>query len=138
MSNHTSSTGLVGFGPNANCTLDLCSIQESVFEYSPSLAANSIFLVLFVLSGFIHLYQGIRSKEWFYMTAAILGCITEVVGYVGRILLHKDPFSFNDFLIQVSMLNCLRSLVARADVLVCLTLAPAFFCASIYVTLTKM
>jgi RTA1 like protein len=104
MSDHITPIGLVGFGGGANCTLELCSVQYSVFQYVPSLAANSTFLALFVISGFLHLYQGIRSKQWFYMTAAILGCITEVIGYVGRIQLHKNPFDFNDFLIQVGRL----------------------------------
>ncbi|KAI9743445.1 MAG: hypothetical protein M1818_002757 [Claussenomyces sp. TS43310] len=122
MSNHVTPTGLVGFGKQANCTLDLCSAEYSVFHYVPSLAANSVFLALFVASGLIHLYQGVRSKQWFYMSAAVLGCVTEVIGYAGRIELHKNPFDFTDFLIQI----------------VCLTIGPAFFSASIYFTLTKI
>jgi hypothetical protein len=101
MSNHTTPSLLVGFGPGANCTLDLCPVEYSVFEYIPSLAANSTFLVLFAISGFIHIYQGIRSKQWFFMFAAIFGCLTEVIGYAGRIELHKNPFDFTYFLIQV-------------------------------------
>jgi hypothetical protein len=141
MPTHITPSGLVGFGREANCTLDLCSVEYSVFQYVPSLAANSIFIALFVISGSIHLYQGIRSKQWFYMTAAIIGCITEVIGYIGRILLHTNPFDFNDFLIQVSKFQYRRSLVTRKVLnllLVCLTIAPAFFSASIYVTITKM
>lgn len=56
------------------------------------------------------------------MTAAILGCVTEIIGYIGRIMLHSNPFNFNDFLVQV----------------ICLTIAPAFLSASIYFTLTKI
>jgi hypothetical protein len=105
MADHTTPTGLVGFGGDANCTLALCSVEYSVFEYIPSLAANSIFLTLFALSGLIHIYQGVRTKQWFYMWAAILGCLTELIGYVGRIMQHSNPFDFNAFLIQVSKLH---------------------------------
>lgn len=104
MSGYDTPNGLIGFGDGANCTLDLCSVEYSVFKYRPSLAANSIFLALFAISGLIHLYQGIRSKQWFYMWAAFLGCVAEVVGYAGRIELNKNPFDFNYFLVQVSRL----------------------------------
>jgi hypothetical protein len=103
MSISINATNLIGFGGEANCTLDLCSVQDSVFQYLPSLAANSIFLALFTISGLLHLYQGVLSKQWFYMTAAILGCVTEIIGYVGRILLHNNPFDFNDFLTQIGI-----------------------------------
>jgi hypothetical protein len=140
MAHFVTPTGLVGFGKDANCTLDLCSVEYSVFEYLPSLPANSVFLALFALSGFIHVYQGIRSRQWFYMWATVLGCITEVIGYAGRIELHSNPFNFNYFLIQISELPTLVPFVAYMKLIyiVCLTIAPAFFSAAIYVTLSKM
>jgi hypothetical protein len=101
MSHFVAPNGLVGFGKGSNCTLDICPIEYSVFEYLPSLAANSIFLALFVISSLIHLYQAIRYKTTFYSAAAILGGVTEVIGYAGRILLHNNPFNFNYFLIQI-------------------------------------
>ncbi|KAF4628852.1 hypothetical protein G7Y89_g9294 [Cudoniella acicularis] len=121
-----SPNGYVGFGKLSNCTLSVCDIRYSVFEYRPSLAANSIFLALFALSGVLHLIQGFHSwksrrysTQWFYCWAMVLGCVTEIIGYLGRILMHSNPFDFNYFLIQI----------------VCLTIAPAFFSAAIYITL---
>ena len=118
--------GYVGFGGQANCTLALCDVKYSVFEYRPSIAANSLFFALFIISGALHLIQGflnwrsrIWSTQWFYCWAMVLGCVTEVIGYIGRILLHSNPFNFPYFLIQI----------------VCLTIAPAFFSAAIYITL---
>jgi hypothetical protein len=86
MAHFVTPTGLVGFGKDANCTLDLCSLEYSVFEYLPSLPANSIFLALFAISGLLHVYQGIRSRQRFYMWATVLGCITEVT-----VLVQKYP-----------------------------------------------
>ncbi|MCJ1471905.1 hypothetical protein MMC13_000546 [Lambiella insularis] len=101
MSTFRTPDGYLGFGKTANCTLAVCDVKYSVFQYDASLAANAIFLALFAISGLIHLYQGIRAKQWFYMSAAVLGCITEIIGYAGRIELHGNPFNFDDFLIQV-------------------------------------
>jgi hypothetical protein len=113
--NFTSPNGYVGFGKLSNCTLSLCDIKYSVFEYRPSLAANSIFLALFMLAGLWHLIQGFHSwksrrysTQWFYCWAMVLGCITEIVGYIGRILLHSNPFEFDYFLVQIGMLMFLR------------------------------
>ena len=52
----------------------------------------------------------------------ILGCVTEVLGYTGRIISWNNPFSLNGFLIQIC----------------CLTLAPAFFTAAIYFCLADI
>ncbi|KAG5927123.1 hypothetical protein E4U42_002572 [Claviceps africana] len=114
-------TGLVAFGPDSNCDLTRCSLEQSLYTYRPSLAANATFLALFVLVGMVHGYLGYRWRSWGFMAGTLLGCLSEVVGYVGRIMLYNNPFSFEGFMIQI----------------VCLTIAPVFFTASIYVTLSK-
>jgi hypothetical protein len=48
-----------------------------------------------------------------------IGCITEVIGYVGRILSYNNPFSQTGFLMQIC----------------CITIAPAFYSAAIYFTI---
>jgi len=56
------------------------------------------------------------------MVAMIFGLALEIVGYVSRIMLHSSPFDNNDFLIY----------------LVCLTIAPAFLTAAIYLCLSRI
>jgi hypothetical protein len=51
--------------------------------------------------------------------ALCFGCVGEVLGYIGRILLNEDPFSGIGFNMQIC----------------CLIIAPAFFSAGIYLTL---
>ncbi|RGP81133.1 rta1 like family [Fusarium longipes] len=109
------------FGPDSPCDLDTCPIDWSLYGYRPSLAANIVFLVLFSLAGIVHIYLGIRWKSWGFMTGMLLGCMSEVIGYVGRIMMYYNPFSYNGFLIQI----------------VCLTIAPVFYTGSIYVILSK-
>ncbi|OAQ98793.1 hypothetical protein LLEC1_08171, partial [Akanthomyces lecanii] len=109
------------FGPDTPCNLDDCPVEWSMFGYRPSLAANVVFLVLFALIGGVHTYFGVRWRGWGFMTGMLLGCVCEILGYVGRILMWQNPFSYYGFMIQI----------------ICLTIAPVFFTASIYVTLSK-
>lgn len=93
----------IGFGPSANCKLGIpgCTLDISVFQYLPSVAANATFLAAFALLMVVHIAQGIRYKAWTYMGCVVAGCALELAGYVGRILLHDNPFDFNAFLINL-------------------------------------
>ncbi|EFY92456.1 RTA1 like protein [Metarhizium acridum] len=113
--------GVKTIGPDANCTLDNCPAEWSIYGFRPSLAANATFLGLFILVGLAHGYLGFRWRSWGFMGGMILGCLSEAIGYAGRIMLYNNPFSFVGFMVQI----------------VCLTIAPVFYTASIYVTLSK-
>lgn len=89
------------FGPDSTCTLDTCSIEWSIYGFQPSLAANAAFLSLFILVGVGHAYLGFRWRSWGFMAGMLLGCLSEAIGYVGRIMLWNNPFSFIGFMIQI-------------------------------------
>jgi hypothetical protein len=112
---------VVVFGPDGNCTLDLCSVEWSVYKYQPSLPANVTFIALFGAAMIAHIFVGIRWKSWWFMIFMILGCTMEMVGYGGRVILHENPFSFTGFMLQITLV----------------TGAPVFYTAAIYVTLSK-
>ncbi|UPK89664.1 hypothetical protein LCI18_000599 [Fusarium solani-melongenae] len=109
------------FGSDSPCTLDNCKVEWSLLGYRPDLAANIAFIALFGVVGLAHAYLGFRWKAWGFMAGMLMGCLSEVIGYVGRVMMYNNPFSFNAFMIQI----------------VCLTIAPVFYTASIYVTLSK-
>ncbi|KAF4450573.1 hypothetical protein F53441_6353 [Fusarium austroafricanum] len=113
--------GFIVFGPDSNCTLALCPVQWSVYKYRPSLAANITFIVLFAIAMGTHVVLGIRWKQWFYASFMSLGCLFEIVGYIGRIIMYNNPFNFVGFITQV----------------VFITSGPVFYTAAIYVTLSK-
>ncbi|PSK51723.1 hypothetical protein B9Z65_2990 [Elsinoe australis] len=119
---HRLPDNLISYGPDANCTLALCPIQASLYQYRPSLAANTILLILFFIAGLLHLYRGLRWREWSFTACMVIGCICEVLGYGGRIMLWQNPFSFAGFMIQICLI----------------TFAPVFFCAAIYVLLSRV
>ncbi|QYS95805.1 hypothetical protein H0G86_003079 [Trichoderma simmonsii] len=113
--------GYVVFGPQANCTLDVCPVEWSVYKYRPSIAANSVFIALFAIAISIHAFLGVRWRQWNFMTLMIFGCLVEIGGYAGRLVLYNNPFSFGGFMDQI----------------VLITIAPVFFTAGIYITLSK-
>ncbi|WZH42354.1 uncharacterized protein QYS62_003346 [Fusarium acuminatum] len=114
--------GLIVFGPDANCTLDLCPVEWSVYQYRPSLAANIAFIVLYAIAMGAHMFLGIRWKQWFYMSFMMVGCLFEIIGYIGRIILYKNPFNFGGFMVQI----------------VFITSGPVWYTAAVYVTLSKI
>lgn len=93
---------LIPFGPSANCTLTLCPVEWGVFGYRPSISANSALLAIFGVLLLLHTAQGFTYRAWGYMGCMVAGCVLQIVGYVGRIMLHGNPFSFNAFLMQIS------------------------------------
>ncbi|KAL4996691.1 RTA1 like protein-domain-containing protein [Aspergillus recurvatus] len=104
------------------CTLDTCPLSMASVEYIPKLWAQILFMALFGLAFFIHIFLGIRYKTYTFMVAMALGLIGELVGYGGRISLHDNPFNGDAFL----------------QYLVALTIAPAFLTAAIYLTLSRI
>ncbi|KFY80200.1 hypothetical protein V499_00957 [Pseudogymnoascus sp. VKM F-103] len=113
---------LVSFGPDANCTLALCPVEASLQGYRPAFGVQIAFIALFGVSMLIHLAQGIRYHTWFFASMMAIGCIGEIIGYGGRVMLYQNPFSFNGFIIEIC----------------CITISPVFFAAAIYVTLARV
>lgn len=91
------------------CTLETCSVAWSIFQYQPNLVANAIFIAVFGVSMFIHIYQGYRWKQWTFAILVALGCVSEMIGHGGRIIMHDDPWDFNGFMLQISEFFDLRS-----------------------------
>lgn len=98
----TTPDGHIPFGKESDCTLDICGIEYSIFTYQPSLAANAFLAGLFGLVLLAQTYLGIRWKAWGFMVGVQLGCLVEIIGYIARIMLHKNPFSYLPFVMQTS------------------------------------
>jgi hypothetical protein len=134
---------LIPFGPDANCSLDSCPLEWSVYQYRPNLGANISFAALFAVVGAAHVLLGCRWRSWGFMAGMILGSLSELAGYTGRIMLYYDPFSFRAFMMQIGetfpVYRLIVSKLAHAQTasVVCLTIAPVFYTASIYVTLSQ-
>ena len=75
---------VVVFGPEANCTLDICPVEISVYGYRPSLAANISFIALYAIAAVVHLYLGFRWRYWWYTICMLIGATNAIIGYIGR------------------------------------------------------
>jgi hypothetical protein len=84
-----------GYHEPVTCTFEICGFELSYWSYRPSKSANLAFAILFGISALAFLAQGIASKKrWLGFTIAmVLGCIIEVVGYVGRVMAYEDIYS---------------------------------------------
>lgn len=107
-----------------NCTevTPLCPVELTVYGYYPSLPANAFFAAWFAVLFFPNIALGVYYKTWSHLIALCLGCMTEAVGYGGRIMLYDNPWNKPGFQMQV----------------VCLILGPAFNSAAIYVILKRI
>lgn len=144
----------VVYGPDANCTLALCPVTAGVYQYRPSIAANVVFLVLFGVAMIIHAAQGLKYRTFTFGSLMVIGCISEILGYGGRILLWQNPFSFNGFLLQISESRIPhapsrnwaneteqpknQNRTDNGNGIVCITFGPVWYTAAIYFTLSKM
>lgn len=129
--------------PTIECTevTPQCPVEGTIYGYKPDFAATIAFCAIFGLCSLVHFIQMIRWRLWSFGIAVLLGSSTEVIGtqihphksglssnlkeltqktgYIGRILLNKNPYSSGGFETQICTL----------------TLAPAFWSAAIYLTL---
>ena len=72
-----------------------CPISKSFYGYAPSLIPNAILLALFSLALLAHGVQGVYYRAWSTLTAMGWGCICELLGYAGRLMMHDNPFYLN-------------------------------------------
>ncbi|TVY22418.1 Sphingoid long-chain base transporter [Lachnellula hyalina] len=106
----------------ANCTVGKCPLSCAQVKYLPTLAGNAVYAVAFGLLLIVQLRLGIKYKTWGFTVGIVCGLLLEVVGYAGRIMLHGNPFDFNNFIIY----------------LVPLTIGPAFLTGALYLCLSRI
>ena len=85
----------------------------------PSLAGNAILAGVFGLCALAQLLLGIRYRFISYSIPVFLGCTGEVIGYIGRVMLHSNPWKSGAMLMNILLL----------------ILSPSFFAAALYLTL---
>lgn len=125
----------------ALCTLETCPKSYATIKYLPSLSGNAFFLTWFSAIFLVQLALGIWKHTWTFLVAMVSGCLLEMVGYAARISMHANIFDFNRFLMLVTFFFMLCSVehhLTRTRYLIVLTIAPCFFTAAIYLTLTRL
>ncbi|TEY86385.1 hypothetical protein BOTCAL_0009g00120 [Botryotinia calthae] len=92
-----------------------------LWNYIPSKAAAIIFIILFIVTTGLHTWRIYKTKSWFCI-AFTVGCLFEVIGYIGRAKAVNSTGKLLPYVIQSFF-----TLVA-----------PAFLAASIYMTLGRI
>ncbi|KAH7129829.1 RTA1 like protein-domain-containing protein [Dactylonectria estremocensis] len=93
------------------------------YHYDPSLAAACIFIALFGASALLHLWQVIKLRAWYFIPF-VIGCIFEIVGYIGRALSATESPNWTTRSFTIQSLTLL--------------LGPALLAASIYMVLGRL
>ncbi|RFN47863.1 rta1 domain-containing protein [Fusarium flagelliforme] len=97
--------------------------EFKLYHYDPSFIAAIIFVALFATSTLGHVYQLVRFRAFFFIPF-VIGCIFEVIGYVGRVISAKQS---PDWTIMPYVLQSLL-----------LLLGPTMLAASIYMSLGRL
>ncbi|EXJ91771.1 hypothetical protein A1O3_00321 [Capronia epimyces CBS 606.96] len=101
---------------------EACPVEASIYGYYPILGWNAFFAALFAVCFVANLALGLRYRTCTYMLAMSLACLAGCIGYIGRCLMHNNPYNITGFQIQIC----------------CLTLSPALNSAAIYLILKHL
>lgn len=105
-----------------NCTevTPECPVSATIYGYEPNLPADATICVVFILLIILQLGSicCFRVRTWSYMIPLIVGTAMEIAGYVGRLIMHQNPWNTIGTSLQ----------------LICLIVAPSFMAATISVT----
>ena len=99
-----------------------CPVELSTYGYYPSVAGNGLLAGIFSLCALAQIVLVIRYRVKLYSTLVFFGCLGEVIGYIGRIMLHNNPWSDVSMIINVLLL----------------IVSPSFLAAALYITLRQM
>ncbi|QRD93277.1 RTA1 domain protein [Aspergillus flavus] len=97
----------------------LCPVEATTYGYYPNYGGNIFFSVFYGLCGVFQLGFGIYFRSWTLMVALVVGTLLEMAGYIGRVLMNKNPWDGGAFKLQI----------------VAIILGPTFIAAGIYLTL---
>jgi hypothetical protein len=84
------------------CTLHSCPLELAYINYLPSIGGNTFYLALFAGLLSLQIILLIFYRTWAFSICMISGLILEILGYLGRIELHSDPFDFTNFALYAS------------------------------------
>ncbi|TFB00553.1 Sphingoid long-chain base transporter RSB1 [Trichoderma ghanense] len=97
----------------------LCPVEATVLGYYPNLGSGIFFAIVFGILTVASLVLGVWKKTYTYAIGLSIGLLLEMLGYIGRIQLHYNPWNEGAFELQICAI----------------ILAPTFICVSIYLTL---
>jgi len=95
-----------------------CVVEATIYGDYFTTGACIFFVVAYGLLLISQLYLGYRSRAWSFCLWLLVGTISELMGYAGRLVMSYNPWIYDAFVIQLVML----------------ILGPTFVAASISIT----
>ncbi|KDQ16601.1 hypothetical protein BOTBODRAFT_30523 [Botryobasidium botryosum FD-172 SS1] len=92
------------------------------YNYVPTLWICTTFVILFSLTGALHLIQAVWTKRWWLLPTVVICAIGEIIGWSGRLWSSKNPTMLTAFLMQISTT----------------IFSPSFMAAALFITLGYM
>ena len=89
-----------------------CPVEATTYGYYPNLGVNIVMVAIFGICALSQIILGIKYRLRAYPIVVCLGCLGESVGYVGRVLMHSNPWETGPFVIQILLLIVSPSLLA--------------------------
>lgn len=99
MSN-TTEPFIPGFDTCSAGVSELCPVEATLFGDYLNTGASAFYAASYGVLLAAQAYLSWRSKTWTFSAWFAVGCVIEMVGWIGRILLSKNPWSFGGFVIQ--------------------------------------
>ena len=106
----------------------ICPVEATVYGYTPSLGGNAFYAIVFAICALVQFYYICRFwRSWkAYSILTFIGCAGECCGYVGRVLLAKNPWNGAALPIQLVLLMASPSFLAAALYTILRTLVHHF------------
>lgn len=104
------------------CTAELCSTDNAILGYVPSLSGNLAITSIFGAFLIAHAICWFFYRTHSFTLAILLGLALETVGYLARVQLHTYFAASTPFLVNT----------------ICLAVAPLFFMATLHVTYCRV
>lgn len=111
-----------GFRPSYDLCPEVsvyCPVRATTLGYYPNLGVNAFLAAGFAIATIVTIFFGVSRKTWGYSIAVAAGCALECAGYIGRVLLAKNPWNGAGFKMQI----------------VAIVLGPTLICIGLYLTL---
>lgn len=96
-----------------------CPVTATIYGYYPDLGGNGFFTAVFATLLTAQIIIGTWKRTWTFTAWVATGCFLELLGYIGRLMLHANPWSVAGFEMQIC----------------CLVLGPTFLIAGVYLTI---
>lgn len=89
-----------------------CPVEATIYGYYPSLAGNIVMIAIFAICATSQVILGIKYRLRAYPIVVFLGCLGECIGYVGRVMMHSNPWDSGGFTMQILLIIISPSLLA--------------------------